>query len=155
MQDDLAVKHGAEFRRCLLHCDIIGLMAIHRHTSPHLKELSVADAWVALHIARVDVSNFPFNVRQYSIEWLKDHGFEKIDGQWQRTAEYQKKIFAQAVGISSNRAGGTKTRFNREVEKVMSDAVLNSLAKGITEPQMQRESMMKARAKLRFKNRLD
>lgn len=155
MTPEAAVAHGAEFRRCLLHCDVKGLMALHRHTSPHLPEMAVSEATIAMHMARADVTNFPRRVRQYSVDWLQDHGFEKVDGQWRRSVDHEAKVFAEAVGISSVRAGGSKGRFNLEVERVMSDAVLNSLAKGVREPEVQKENMMKARAKLRFRKRLD
>lgn len=150
-----AVAHGAEFRRCLLHCDLNGLMALHRHTSPHLPEMTVPDAMIAMHMARADTTNFSRKVRQYSAAWLADHGFEKADGQWRRTADYEAKLFAEAVGISSMRPGGGKSRFNRRVETVMQDALLNCIAKGVREPEMQKENMLKARAKLRFRQRLD
>lgn len=152
---ELAVRHGAEFRRCLLEMDVAGIMALHGACAPRLPgqpEMSPAEATVALHMARADVGNFPKKVRKYSTDWLKDHGFEKRNGQWARSDAHKMKIFSESVGIAS---GGPDREFSKLVVRVQSDAVLECLAKGVVEPEKHKELMVRARAKLRFRKRLD
>jgi len=150
------IDHGAEFRRCLLQCDVAGLMAVHKHIAPWDDKLTPEHALISLHMARVEVQNFPFKVRNYSRQWLLDHGYEKVNGQWRRTEAKERQAFVEAVGIASGAfPGNLKGPFNYLVERVQSDAVLNALAKGHHEPQMHSEVMAKARARVRFKARKD
>jgi len=147
------MQHGAEFRRCLIEGDVRGIMAIHRHVNPHLPEMSPADALVSLHMARMESAFIPEQAKRWSRAWLLDNGYTRKDGKWQRTSFKEFRVFAEAIGISSSTPGGHKTPFNFRVQTAMEDAALNSLAKGVFEPQMQRESMMKAREKVRFRDR--
>jgi hypothetical protein len=141
--------HASEFRRCLLTLDVAGIMAIHAHVSPHLPSMSVRDALCSLHMARVDAKSIPKKLRTYSEAWLHERGFQKIDGQW------FKGIFEQgiveAVGISSCAAPGVVLPFNRKVVQYMQCALLDAMAKGVTEAPMHKEVIMKARDKVRFK----
>lgn len=155
MISEVAMKHGSEFRRCLIEGDVRGILALHRHVSPHLPQPTMADALVSLHMARVECSIIPEQAKRWSRAWLLDNGYTRKDGRWQRTDTKELRIFASAVGISSGMPGTPKNRFNYQVEAIMEDALLNSMAKGINEPQMQKENMLKARAKLRFRKRLD
>ena len=61
---------------------------------------------------------------------------------------------AEAVGISSRSAGGYVMPINKKIMQYMEDALLNTMAKGITEPQIQKDAMLKARDKVRFKARM-
>ena len=149
----LAAAHSSEFRRCLIEGDVHGIVALHKHVNPHLPEPSVADALVSLHMARVECKYIPEQAKRWSRAWLLDNGYRRKDGKWQRTTFKDFRIFADAVGISSSTVGGHKTPFNYRVQAVMEDALLNSLAKGVFEPEMQKESMFKAREKVRFRDR--
>lgn len=147
------MQHNAEFRRCLIEGDVHGIVALHKHVNPHLPEPSVADALVSLHMARVECKFIPEQAKRWSRAWLLDNGYRRKDGKWQRTTFKDFRIFADAVGISSGFPGRPKTPFNHRVEAVMEDSLLNSLAKGVFEPEMQKEGMMKAREKIRFRDR--
>ena len=145
--------HSSEFRRCLLEIDVDGIMRLSRHVDPHLPAQSAADALVSLHIARCEAKRFPVKAREYSQAWLAEHGYQKIDGDW--VAGLPKpKALAEAVGISSRSAGGYVLPINRKIMQHMEDALLNTMAKGVTEPQIQKEAMLKARDKVRFKARM-
>jgi hypothetical protein len=154
MDAEFALKHSAEFRRCLLECDVTKLLQLHRLIAPYSPGMSAAEAAVTMHMARVETKNFPLKVRQYSVEWLADQGYSKIDGGWQRIDALEKKVFAEAVGISSSTASGHKLPLNRKIMRGMSDVLLNGIAKGIMEPERHTEIMQKERMRIRFKARV-
>ena len=145
--------HSSEFRRCLLEMDVDGIMRLSRHVDPHLPAPSAADALVSLHIARCEAKRFPANAKAYSEAWLAEQGYQKIDGQWVGGLPKPKAV-AEAVGISSRSAGGYVMPINKKIMQYMEDALLNTMAKGITEPQIQKDAMLKARDKVRFKARM-
>jgi len=151
---EFAMKHSAEFRRCLLEGDVTTLIRLHKLIAPWSNELSPVEATITMHIARVETKNFPRAVKQFSIEWLADHGYVKADGKWQRSDALEKQIFTEAVGISSSAVGGNKYQLNYKIERGMSDVLLNGIAKGIMEPPMQTEIMQKERMRIRFKARV-
>ena len=147
------MQHATEFRRCLLEMDVAGIMRLWRHVSPHLPQPTEAEALIQLHIARCEAKRFPLKAKDYSKAWLADQGYQKIDGQWVSGLPKPKAV-AEAVGISSRSAGGYVLPLNRKVMQHMGDALLNTLAKGVVEPQVQKEAMLKARDKVRFKARM-
>lgn len=138
------MQHADEFRRCLIEADVAGIMRVWAHVAPHLCNLSPGEALTALHIARIEAKSMPANLKRYSLAWLAERGFRKIDGRW--VEGVPKRAIAEAVGIASM----SKDReFSKKIVRAMTDALLNGLAKGIVEPPMQRELMMKARSKIR------
>lgn len=142
--------YAAEFRRCLIEIDVSGILKIWRHVMPHLATLGPSEALCALHIARCEARSVPEKLKLYSVAWLAERGWQKSDGQWIAGMPKSGPI-AEAVGISSGTASGQVLPFNRKVMRAMQDALLNGLEKNITEPPMQRELMLKARAKVRDK----
>lgn len=152
MSTELGVRHGAEFRRCLLECDVGGLIALQKHVDGN--ELSPYDATISLHMARVEVSNFPRKVRDYSVAWLKERGYIKKDGRWQRSDALELRVFGEAVGISSSTIGGHKYKLHHDIEYAMSDTIMNAYAKGIMEAPMHVELLDKTRTRIRFKHRV-
>lgn len=156
MSPETQVRLGPEFVQVLLTLNVGRFRAMKREAEPHLPELSAADALVALHMVRCMVPAITQQAREYSRRFLKEQGYEWINGRWEESATRATTVFAEAVGISSGaRGSGRKGPLNREIEHAMSDAVLDCLAKGIREPQMQRERMMKARGRIRQRQRLD
>ncbi len=145
--------HNAEFRRCLLEMDVDGITRLARHVDPHIPAPTAADALVSLHIARCEAKYFPVKARKYSQAWLAEQGYQKIDGDWVAGLPKPKAV-AESVGISSRSAGGYVLPLNRKIMHRMEDALLNTMAKGVTEPQIQKEAMLKARDKVRFKARM-
>lgn len=147
------MHHASEFRRCLLEMDVDGIMRLSRHVDPHLPVTSAAEALVSLHIARCEAKRFPLKAKDYSKAWLAEHGYQKIDGQWVSGLPKPQAV-AEAVAISSRSAGGYVRPINQKIMQHMEDALLNTMAKGVTEPQIHKEAMLKARDKVRFKARL-
>ena len=146
--------HDSAFRRCLVEADVPGIMKLWVHVAPHLANQSPRDALLALHIARCDAKTIPVRLKEWSRAFLADQGIQKIDGVW--VAGLPKPtLVAEAVGISSRTISNRVLPFNRKVMVSMEDALLNTRAKGITEAPMQKEAMLKARARVRFKARVD
>ena len=149
----MVTGHESEFRRCLLELDVEGIMKLWKHVAPHLAETDPANALISLHIARVEAKYMPKKLKAYSVAWLADLGYQKIDGEWVSGLPKPKPV-AESVGISSRSVGGLVLPLNKKIMTYMEDALLNTMAKGITEPQIQKENMLKAREKVRFKARL-
>lgn len=138
-------------RRCLLELDAEGLRRLHRAEGK--PEMSPADLHITMHIARCEARSMPRRAKDYSKAWLADHGWQKIDGHWS-PGHPKPAVIAEAVGIMSTTLGGQVLPFNKLVMRGMEDALLNMRAKGVNEAPMQREAMLKAREKIRFKARL-
>jgi hypothetical protein len=112
--------------------------------------MTPVEATVTMHIARVE-SLLPATVTRYSRDWLADHGYVQVDGRWRRSDAQELKVFSDAVGIAST---AHNRRLKRLIEQGMSDALLNAMAKGITEPQIQKEKMLAARSRIKLRERL-
>lgn len=148
--EQAAAKHASAIRRCLLTCDVVGLTAIWNEIAPHMVQRDPAQNMISLHMARVEMKNMPVKLKQYSIDWLKERGYKKLDGKWVHGAVKEVEVFEAAAIASRSRIPGVAER----IQNAMSDAYMNARAKGITEPEWQRELMQKARAKERFKLRM-
>jgi hypothetical protein len=101
-------------------------------------------------MARVEMKTCPKKLKIYSTDWLRERGYEKNKyGGWSYGPPSD-GIISEAVGIASksNTPGLSKT-----IVQAMTDALLNGMVKGIVEPEHQREIMLKARSKIRFKGR--
>ena len=129
-------------------------MKLWAHVAPHLANHSARDALLSLHIARCEAKYMPRKLKDWSAAFLADQGIQKIDGKWVAGLPKPAAV-AEVVGISSQSISGRVLPFNRKVMTYMEDALLNTRAKGITEAPIQREAMLGARAKVRFKARLD
>ena len=144
-------EHGGEFRRCLIALDVEGMMRLWKRVAPHLAEQGPKDALISMHIARCEMKRIPVALKDYSREWLADRGYQCVDGQWINGLPPQ-GVVAEAVGIA------VKSRnplVGKRIHRAMDDALQNARAKGWTEAPMQKEAMLKARAKERFKLKLD
>jgi len=142
--------HDAEYRRCLVQMDVPGMMRVWAHTAPHLPQLDAAQTMAAMHIARVDMKYLSRKLKDYSIAWLAERGIRKIDGQWVDGLPPQ-NVIAEAVGIAVR---SKYPAVGKRIAKAMNDALENSRAKGVIDAPMQREAMLAARAKVRFKLRM-
>lgn len=138
--------HGAEFRRCLLQLDVVGVMKLWKHVAPHLADQTPGEALTSLHIARVDAKSVPVKLKHYSRDWLAERGIIKVNGKW--TQGPPVTVVAEAVGIAVK---SRDPRVAKRIHRAMHDALLNGMAKGVTEPQIQSELMHKARMKERSK----
>ena len=141
------IAHSTEMRRCLIQADVAGITKLWAHIAPHLANQSAVDALTCLHMARVEAKYIPIKLKAYSLAFLDERGLRKIDGEWIQGPPKEKAI-AASVGLASK---SKNPAFAKKIVQAMSDAVMNGLAKGITEPPMQRELILKAREKVRFK----
>lgn len=147
MQQPIIGRESA-FRRCVLTLDVPGMLILRAALEPHLPRLTPTEAMCALHMARLEMRTCPRKLKFYSRDWLRERGYEKINGQWRHGPPPQ--VIAEAVGVSSNsRVPGLAAKIIRA--KI--DALNNARAKGITEPEWQREVMEKARQKIKFNGR--
>lgn len=124
-------------------------MKLWAHVAPHLAKQSPGDALASLHLARCEAEFIAPTLKEYSREWLAERGFQKVDGQWIQGPPVTNGI-VEAVGIASTCRDPV---FNRKIVVAMTDALQNGLVKGITEPQMQKELMRKARDRVWFRAR--
>lgn len=80
MLNDTAIKqsHANEFRRCLVDCDVTGLMKLWRHVAPQLHQFDEKGTLAALHMARAEANTIPLALRQYSDRWLRERGLGSL-----------------------------------------------------------------------------
>lgn len=140
----------AEVHRCLATADVAGLLRAWAVSHPHLAVLSPPEALIALHMARVEANSIPSMLKRYSAAFLCERGYRRIDSRWVEGFPKETGIVA-AAGIASRSADPrTATR----IVRAMGNAYLDALAAGIDEPPVQRERMLKARARTRFRMRI-
>lgn len=144
------MNHAEEFRRCLLTADVAGIMKVWAHVAPHLAQQTPLQAEIALHMARVEAVRIPRRLKEYSIAWLDERGYRKVDGQWIEGPPPASSV-VEAAGIASK---SSDPRVAARIVRAMEDAYLNARAKGIDDPVVQRELMLRERARQRFKMRL-
>ena len=144
------MQHANEVRRCLVTGDVAGLMSLWSRTQPHLAGLPAAEAVIALHMARVEARFMPLKLKRYSTAFLHERGYRRIAGRWTAGAEPPIQTVA-AAGIASR---ASDPRVSQAIVRAMGDACLDALAAGIDEPQVQKERMLKARARERFRMRI-
>jgi hypothetical protein len=147
------MKYSAEMRRCLIDCDVAQMRKLDNHLMPHLSHQDDAEVLVAIHMARTLVNFIPIKLRAYSHRWLLDQNYPSgLPDQLKPLAERSYPRVVACVGIASQSGPGRKTRFNRAVEKIMSDAVLETYADGHeNEPDVVKARMLEKRAE--FKRR--
>lgn len=143
------MRHADEFRRCLREMDVAGILRVWAHTNPSLRQPTPSEALIQLHIARVEARSMSAKAKAYSTALLDELGYRKVKGEWVHGDP--KPVEALSVGIASK---SNYPEVKALIERVMKDALLNELAKGTTEPEIQREKMLQARAKRRFKMRM-
>lgn len=147
---DEGLPHAAEFRRCLIEMDTGGMVRLWAHVAPHLSSQSPQDALISMHLARCEMKHITPKLRTYSEAWLLERGYQKIDGKW-LSGPPPDEVIANAVGIA------VKSKYEmvrRRIHDAMSDALQNERAKGTTDPLKQRDAMLTARARQRFRLRM-
>lgn len=143
------MRHSAEMRRCLLDCDVVQLRKLWMHVAPDMPQPENDHAaLISIHLARTMARFIPFRARAYSHRWLTDQGLpSKLPDQLKPRAERIYPRVVNAVGISSMAGPGKQTPFNRAIQNVMSDAVLETYADGHShQPDIVHARMMEKRA---------
>ena len=141
----MPINSAADVRKCLMTGDAAGLML---HMS---QEIAPSEVLVALHMARVEAASMPQRLKRYSLAFLAERGVRRVAGQWITGTMPQTETIA-AAGIASRSAD---PRLSKRIVRTMGDAYLDSVAAGIAEPEVQKERMLKARARERFRMRID
>lgn len=144
------MDHSAEYRRCLLEADVAGMMKVWAHTHPNHPQPTYDEALIQLHIARVEAKSMPKRAKLYSLDFLYEQGFRLVKGKWVY-GMIDPADKEMSVGIASK---SSYPVVRERIMRAMKDAYLNEVAKGITDPDTQREKMLAARAKQRFKLRM-
>ena len=144
---DEGARHAAEFRRCLVQMDVDGMMKLWAHVAPHLANQSPKEALVSMHMARCEMKHISPRLKIYSQEWLLERGYRKIDGKW-LSGPPPDEVIACAVGIAVR---SKYEAVRKRIHAAMSDALENERAKGTTDPCKQRDAMLVARARQRFR----
>lgn len=143
-------RHATEFRRCLLEMDVRAMMKLWAHLAPHLAEQSSEEAVVSMHMARCEMKHIHPRLQNYSEAWLLGRGYRKIEGKWV-SGPPPDEVLASAVGIA------VKSKYEavrQRIHRAMTDALENERARGTTDPLKQREAMLDARARQRFRLRM-
>ena len=147
------MKHSAEMRRCLLDCDVAQMRKLDHHLMPHLRQLTDLEVLIAIHLTRTQSDFVPLSGRAYSHRWLLDNGYpSRLPDELKPKAERIYPEIVDAVGISSQSGPGHKSLWNRTIEGVMSDAVLEAYADGHRkQPDIVKARMMEKRAEFKRK----
>lgn len=146
---DQASIHGAEFRRCLLELDARGIMLLWKHVSPHLEQpKDENEAWIILHRARTQAESIPLRLRAYSHRWLMDNGHQSgLPDHLKPKAEQLCPRIVSAVGIAVKASSEFMRPLVPIVQSAMSDAVLDAYANGISDADVIKKSIMRARVR--------
>ena len=145
------MQHGIEVHRCLVTGDVAGLLRLWVQSHAFPVHLDPSEALIAFHMARVEAKFMPPKLKQYSTDFLRERGYLRNEGRWTGGAEPP----AQAVAAAGIASRSSDPRISRRIVRAMEDAYLDALAAGIDEPPVQRERMLKARARERFRLRID
>jgi hypothetical protein len=143
------MEHAAEFRRCLVDLDVAAAMRLWAHVNPHLPQpTSAGQMTIVLHHARTQANSVPLKLRAWSHRWLLDHDLPSgLPDALKPKAERLYPKIIEAVGISVNVSSPEMKPVAEEVQRAMSDAVLESFADGITDPVLVSAAMKRGREK--------
>jgi hypothetical protein len=135
--------------RCLRDCDVTAAIALWKHVRPNMPQPENAhQALIMIHYARTEMRKMPSKLRFYSHSWLLGEGLPSALPDIMRPrAERMYPVVVNSVGISSGSGPGTKGPLNYAIEKVMSDAVLETYADGHShQPEIVKARMLEKRA---------
>jgi len=125
-------RYSAAMFNCIREIDVKRAMGIWKSERPNAAQPeNEYQATMMLHYARARMPSMPEQLRFYSHSWLINNGFpSELPDELKPKAQRMYPILAGAVGVSSGSLGGRKSAFNYAIDKVMSDAVLETHADG-------------------------
>lgn len=129
-------NHSAEFRRCLVDCDVQGVMKIWAHVNPSMPRPETdEDALICIHMTRTATERLPFRFRAYSHSWLTERKLRSLlpDKLLPRAERMYPRIVS-AVGICVATLGNRKTDYHHAVSTALCEAVADMYADGIEDP---------------------
>jgi hypothetical protein len=139
---------------CIRDIDHEVAMKIWKHARPSAAQPeNDLQAIIMLHYARTKIASMPEALRLYSHCFLRDYNVPSaLPDHLKPKAERLYPIGTRSVGTSSIKIGGEKTVFNRAIDKIMADAVLETYADGhADQPQIVKARILEKRAE--FKKR--
>jgi len=140
--------HSAEFRRCLVDCDTVGIRKLWAHVSPHLPQPQDDDqALVTIHHARTQAQSLPLKLRAYSHRWLTERSLPSgLPDELKPSAErlYPRIVSAVGIAVKPFRQSADHAK---ALQGAMSDAVADAYADGRQEPEFVKARMREARDK--------
>lgn len=142
-----ALRHVAEFRRCLVDLDVVGITKLWAHVAPGLAApTSTHQTLMMLHFARTKAESIPLKLRAYSHRWLVDEGYESgLPDNLKPSAERLYPKIADAVGLSVNGKGDLMKAIVPLVRGSMEDAIQEAYADNRTEPTFVKQRMFEAK----------
>lgn len=141
------VQHSAEFSRCLVTCDVVGIRRLWKHVAPHLPQPgSDRDALVAIHHARTQAKSISLRLRAYSHRWLLDNGYPSgLPDELKPRAERMYPKVVEGVGIAVKAGSALMQPIAPIIRGAMEDVVREAYADGKTDPVFVKGRMLEAR----------
>lgn len=130
-------NHSSEFRRCLVDCDIPGIIKLWKHVSPNMPcPETDEDALICIHMTRTATERLPFRFRAYSHRWLTERMLRSLlPDDLKPKAERLYPRIVSAVGICVSGLNNRKSGYHHAVNKALCDLVADMYAHGIEDPE--------------------
>jgi phage gp29-like protein len=141
---------GAEFRRCLIEVDVVGVRRVWAHQHPGLPQPpDDEDVLASLHIARTASQSVPFKLRAYSHAWCSERGLpSQLPDQMRPAAERIYPVITPAVGIAVKARTSSGLAAALVIRGAMENAVQEAIADNkLTDSPYVKARMLEARAK--------
>lgn len=141
------MDYAAEFRRCLIELDVVGICDLWFHVAPHLPQpKNNEEALITLHHARTQAESLPRRLRYYSHSWLMERGLPSgLPDYLRAKADRMYPHIVEAVGVAVMASSPEGLAQARAIERAMSDVVAEMYADGVTDPVLIKERMNAAR----------
>lgn len=148
--------HSAEFRRCLVDCDVQGAMKIWVHVFPNMPlPGNEEETLMVIHMTRTATERLPFRFRAYSHRWLMERQANNpairslLPDDLKPRAERMYPRVVSAVGICVATFGNKKTDYHHHVSTKLCELVADMYADGIEDPVVIKARMKELHDKLR------
>jgi hypothetical protein len=132
--------HSAEFRRCLVDCDVSTILKLWKHVFPSMPAPETdEDALICIHMTRTATERLPFRFRAYSHRWLEERGVTQkcrslLPDELKPKAERMYPRIVSAVGVCVASMGNRKTDYHHAVSTEMCHRIEDLYADGIEDP---------------------
>lgn len=144
-------NHSAEFRRCLVDCDVETIRKLWKHVYPSMPLPEThEDTVVCIHMTRTATQRLPFRFRAYSHRWLEERNMRSLlPDDLKPKAERMYPRIVSAVGICVATLGNRKTDYHHHVSTALCNLVADLYADGIEDPAIIKPRMKELHDRLR------
>lgn len=144
------MNHAAEFRRCLVDLDVVGVCDLWFAIAPGLPQpKNNEETLISLHHARTQAESMPDKLRCYSHAWLCERSLPSgLPDRLKAKADRLYPRVVKAVGIAVKSLSPAGNERARAIEKAMSDAVKECYADGVTDPKLIKARINAARLRI-------